>query len=194
MGLFSRLAGFALLAALFGFILATIGIHSGLVNVPAIVCVCGLFVFGLLASYRPSQIARAMAAGLCDAKSLAPDALCHYVAILDRANQLAWVSGFVTCFISVLPSLGALESPGMIGVSIQFATVPLLYGAILAEFVIGPLRHSVIASHYAAGGDRTALPAPLRRATVALLAAACILALAAVFVYIFLVFSSPMPY
>lgn len=153
------------------------------VNVPTMAMVGGIFVFGLMASFRLSLIARAFAAAMCEGKEVQIDKYPQYAAVLDRAHQLAWVGGFLTTLIGWVQLVSTLEDPSQMEWGLGILSLSLLYGAVLAEVFVGSLRHSLIASYLGAGGDSAKLPATHRRTVVGFVATACCFVLAMVLLW-----------
>ena len=52
MGLFTRLAGFALLMTFLGLLFGVAGLDSGLIHLPSLVCVGGFFLFGAMCGWE----------------------------------------------------------------------------------------------------------------------------------------------
>lgn len=101
-----------------------------------LVIVCG----GLWLSFGPMRIARALAAGI-GLRSHDDEAMVEgHARVLSRAYQLAWVSGLIGVLIGMMAMLEHMADPSAIGSAVSSGLAPLLYGALLAEFVIAPMQ------------------------------------------------------
>ena len=184
MGFLSRLIGFFLLI----FLLVLVG-HMGsegfevFVNLPSLALVSGIFVLGMVCSFSLPLIFWALAAAVCDEQSVEADKYPQYAAVLDRAHQLAWVAGFLAAMIGTVQIVSTLSSPDMMMGGIVVVLLPLLYGVLLAELLVGPLKHSLLASYLGAGGTADKLPPPQRRVVVGFVVVACCFILAAALLY-----------
>ncbi len=176
----SRLVGLFLAAFILAFLVTMADAY--LLHVPSLVWVVALTTAGLLLSFRPGTILSALAAGLAAQAEPDPVRLLRHLAVLDRAHEMAWVSGLLACLLGITQMLGFLEMPGDVAKGISVAAVPLLYGATIAEFVLRPLRCAV-ASASAATLAKLPVGAPPGLGTRTLVLFGCAVLLAILLLY-----------
>ncbi len=119
------------------------------VNLPSLLFVLGVMLGGLLISFRPSIIFKAAWRSIGISKPLSRDELDLHIMVLTRARPLAWVGGFLGTMTGLMQMMMATG----VGRNIRYnlliggaiAILCLFYAAILAEVIITPLKHSMIA-------------------------------------------------
>ena len=122
------------------------------VNLPSLLFVLGIMLGGLLISFRPSIIFKAAGRSIGVSKPLSRDELDLHIMVFARARPLAWVGGFLgtmTGLMQMMMATGPGRSPDNIRYNLliggAIAILCLFYAAILAEVIITPLKHSMIA-------------------------------------------------
>lgn len=145
----TRLIGIAIAFGLIGFSVG-FGADMGLfIHIPSAIIVIGLLGGGLLMSYGPRQILSAIDRSLSSRKGdLSPETLALHLAVFVRAHQLAWSAGLMGSIIGIVSMLQYLFDPSCLGSGIAVSLISMFYGVILAEFIINPLKHSLIARYH----------------------------------------------
>ncbi len=147
----TRLIGIVVAFGLIGFSLGYSVNAALFFHIPSAILVVGLLGGGLLMSYGPRQIFSAIDRSLSSRKGeLSPEALALHLAVFVRAHQLAWAAGLLGSIIGLISMLQNLWDPSCIGIGIAVSLISMLYGVILAEFIINPLKHSLIARYHEA--------------------------------------------
>ncbi len=166
-----RMIGLFVATAILGFLVAVYG--EAFVLLQALTVLVALMVAGLLLSFRPSLILSALAAGLTQREETSPEKLLQHLAVMDRAHQLAWAGGFLLFMIALIQMVRRLGDPYAIGAATATGAIPLLYGVFAAEFIIGPLKHSLIAASPGAYATLRAESARLDRSVIGFILAGC---------------------
>lgn len=91
------------------------------------------------------------------------------VEVLTSAHQFAWGAGLLSMFIGLIALLQNMWDPPKIGYGMAVGLLPLLYAAVLAEFIISPIRRAK------ATGSGPRDGTPQRPVSMPLIAAACVL-------------------
>lgn len=190
MAFVERLVGVFVAAALIAFVIAMGGDGEFFFHAPSLIFVLLLVLAGMLMSFRPSQILRALEAGLTQNKKNSREEFAQHILVLDRAHQLAWAGGFLVFTMALIQMLATLNTPDQIGLGIAAGTLPLFYGVVLAEFLINPLKYAVMAASLAAHPDAGSGQRGASRTTTLFVLTACCLLIALV-VLQFLAFSGP---
>lgn len=150
-----KLLGLAIVLVAIGLMIAAGGMAGIFLNLPSLVGVLLLVSGGTLLAFRPGTVGGALAASFSRRAPEDPEDVVRFLAVYDRAHQLAWSAGLLMLLIGIVQMLTTLEDPSQMGMGVAAASVPLLYGVILAEFVIQPLRDTLAdtapASYAAAG-------------------------------------------
>ncbi len=121
-----------------------------LIHIPSMAFVLGITCGGLLISFRPATIAKALAACFRDHAKLTGCERNVYSRIFTHAQLLFWASGFLGFMIGLIMMLHVLEDFSKIGVGVGVCLLSMFYGMIFAEFIIRPMRSSILA-----GGEST---------------------------------------
>ncbi len=148
--IWSRLIGLGVLAGLVGWAMLSKGTASMFIDPAGLAIVFGAVLGGLWVSYDPRLVADAFAKSLQSEKVTDPKKVPLYAAVLSRAHQLAWGAGLVGTLIGMVLMLANMDDPNKIGPGMAVALLTLLYGAFLAEFIIGPLKSGMIEQSIAA--------------------------------------------
>lgn len=182
MSLLFRLLGAALLVVLFGWgIFGSAGDSASIfINLPSLAMIFGALIGGMLISFHPSQIRRAIGAAFSRDGETDDAMLGLDIAVFERAHQLAWAGGLLSQLVGLIVMLLNLDDPSRIGPGLAVAALPLLYGVFLAEFVIAPLRYALLARS-PGGGEKLARPQRRMNRTTAGFVIASVLLLMAAF-------------
>lgn len=137
--MFSRLVFLSLFVAVVAAVLLTNGDLSVLVDVPGLLLVCLLTMFGLLASFGPALTIEAIAAAI--RRDFPQRQRSVHVAFWKRGYVLAWTSGVVAIVCGVFLLLSNVDDPSRLGPAFGLCLLPLFWAALLAEGVFGVLAH-----------------------------------------------------
>ncbi len=148
--IWSRLIGVGLLAGFVGWAILSKGTFEMFLDPAGLAIVLGAVLGGLWISFDPRLVAEAFAKSLQSEKVTDPKKVALYAAVLGRAHQLAWGAGLVGTLIGMVLMLANMDDPDAIGPGMAVALLTLLYGAFLAEFIIGPLKSGMIEQSIAA--------------------------------------------
>lgn len=148
--IWSRLIGVGLLVGFVGWAMLSKGTFEMFLDPAAMAIVFGAVLGGLWISFDPRLLAEAFGKSLQSEKITDPKKVTLYVAVLSRAHQLAWGAGLVGTLIGMVLMLANMDDPDAIGPGMAVALLALLYGAFLAEFIIGPLKSGMIEQSIAA--------------------------------------------
>lgn len=91
------------------------------------------------------------------------------VAVLTSAHQFAWGAGLLSTFVGLIMLLQNMADPPTVGPGIAVGLLPLLYAAVLAEFIISPVRRA------RASGDGPPGDTSTRPVSMPVIAAVCVL-------------------
>ncbi len=138
-----KLVGLAIVLGAVGLMIGDGGMAALFLNLPGLIGVLLLLCGGTMLAFRPTTVGRALVAGFSRHEPEDPEDVVRFLAVYDRAHQLSWGAGLLMLLIGIVRMLGTLEDPGQIGMAVAAGSVPLLYGVVLAEFVIQPLRDSL---------------------------------------------------
>lgn len=148
--IWSRLIGVGILAGFVGWAVLSKGTVEMFLDPAGLAIVLGAVLGGLWISFDPRLLADTFAKSLQSEKITDPKKVTLYVAVLSRAHQLAWGAGLVGTLIGMVLMLANMDDPDAIGPGMAVALLTLLYGAFLAEFIIGPLKSGMIEQSIAA--------------------------------------------
>lgn len=140
----SKLFGSLLSLSLVAFVAVEAGLDA-MVSGPSIVLVTGLVAAGLVASFGPVRIARAIAVGLGTAAPRDAEERAALEEVAARGSRLSWASGLLAMIIGTIQMLANLADPSQLGPGAALAMCSLLYGALLAELAFGHLRQWIAA-------------------------------------------------
>ena len=176
----STLAGVAIIIVVVGLGIGLTGQWGMFVHIPSAMFLAGVWVGGMLLSYRPSGILRAFRTCLCRQGVSDPVELAQHIALFNRAHQLAWAGGLFGTMIGLVQMLASLDDPSRIGVGAAVALLTTVYGVFLAELIISPLKNMLIADSGEAYAQCDARCTRADRVTMGFVLIECLLALAAV--------------
>ncbi len=148
--IWSRLIGVGILAGFVGWAMLSKGTIEMFLDPVGLAIVLGAVLGGLWISFDPRLVADAFAKSLQSEKVTDSKKVALYAAVLSRAHQLAWGAGLVGTLIGMVLMLANMDDPNAIGPGMAVALLTLLYGAFLAEFIIGPLKSGMIEQSIAA--------------------------------------------
>ena len=173
----SRIMGFIIIAVTILIALGNAGNLAWYIDTGSVLFIGGVLIGGLWLCFGPRLVLEAMMAALKGQCVSEKGQLSLFVAVYDRAYQLAWGGGIVGMLIGLVQILQNMDNPSMIGPGMAFGLMSVLYGASLAEFVVNPLQQILInkASPPPATADAAQTP---RRSMLGLGAATVGLALA----------------
>jgi len=176
----STLAGVAIIIVVVGLGIGLTGNWGMFVHIPSAVFLAGVWVGGMLLSYRPSSILQAFRTSVRRQALSDPVKLARHIAVFNRAHQLAWAGGLFGTIIGLLQMLASIEDPSSIGVGAAVALLTTVYGIFLAEMIISPLKNMLIADSGEAYAQSDARCTRIDRVTVGFVLIECLLSLAAV--------------
>ena len=148
--IWSRLIGVGLIAGLVGWAMLSKGTFEMFLDPAGLAIVFGAVVGGMLISFDPRLVVEAFSKSLQSEKVTDSKKVALYAAVLSRAHQLAWGAGLVGTLIGMVLMLANMDDPAAIGPGMAVSLLTLLYGAFLAEFIIGPLKSGMIEQSIAA--------------------------------------------
>ena len=140
----SRLIGVAIVAGLVGWAILSRGTIEMFLHPAGLAIVFGAVLGGLWISFDPRLLLEAMAKSVQSEKVSDPKELALYIAVFSRAHQLAWGAGLFGTLVGLVLMLANMPDPDAVGPGMAVAMLTLLYGAFLAEFIIGPLKSGMI--------------------------------------------------
>lgn len=120
------------------------GDHKIFIDVPSIILVLWVLIGGLWMGFGPRTIASAIGKALIGYRETDPLKLSTHIAVLTRARQLSWGAGVFGVLASAVIVCANLEDPAALLPAIAVSLLPLLYAAILGEFVFGPLQQVML--------------------------------------------------
>ncbi|MEM1210307.1 MAG: MotA/TolQ/ExbB proton channel family protein [Planctomycetota bacterium] len=147
------------------------GAPGWFVDLPSVVWV----VFGTLAAWLMSCGAAAFGSisGLLRGDAgVDRETFARRLHALIRVRQLGWSVGLIGLIVGLIAMLADLSDYAKVGAALAVATLPLLYGVALSEFVFAPL-----ASLYTARAGRHAWAIPGERGLIPLLLGGCVVAM-----------------
>ena len=186
MNIVFRVLGGLLLVLLLGWgILSSAGDSVGVfVNIPSALFLLGILVGGMLLSFEPGQIGRAIAAVFLRGGEGDAERLGRHLLVFERANALSWAGGFVAMLVGIVIMLKNLDDPERIGPGMAVACLPLLYAVFLAEIILSSMRCALLARSTAAPVT-PGRPRGLSRSVQTLVVASLLLLLASFLIMVF---------
>lgn len=172
----SRITGFIIIAVAILIALGNGGNLAWYIDTDSVLFIGGVLIGGLWLCFGPRVVLEALRTAMKGQCVSDRRQLSLYVAVYDRAYQLAWGGGIVGMLIGLVQMLQKMADPSMIGPGMAVGLLTVLYGASLAEFVVNPLQQILInkASPPPAAADAAQTP---RRSMLGLGAATVGLAL-----------------
>ncbi len=135
-----RAIGAVLIASMVGWAAMAGGSLAIYFDVPSLIWVLGIMASGLWFSFGPGPVVGATAATLGPRRPLDRDRAGRYLRVWAVAYRFAWAAGLVGVTLSLIGMLAHLGDPSKIGAGLAIALLPVLYGSMLAEFVIAPMK------------------------------------------------------
>ena len=129
----SKLAGVGVTLGLLWLVIATGPGAASFLHLPSLLFVLAFVVGGLVASFGPGQVRRALSASLRGTSPLECAEVESLTAVFQRGYRLAWMAGLVGCISGLIQMLANLSDPSMVGVGVATCTLSIFYGALLAE-------------------------------------------------------------
>ena len=129
----SKLAGIGILVGLIWFVIASGPSPVGFLHVPSLVFVLVFTAGGLVASFGPGKVKRALSAGLRGSSLLDAGEVASLREVFQRGYRLSWMSGILGSIMSVILLLQQLSDPYQVGHGVAGAMLCLCYGALIAE-------------------------------------------------------------
>ncbi len=68
----------------------------------------------------------------------------QYLNVFNRAHQLAWASGLLLMIVGHIAMMYSMCDPSRIGAGVAIGSLPIMYAALLAEFIISPMKHALV--------------------------------------------------
>jgi hypothetical protein len=143
----SRIVGLAIVGSVA--VLSTSGARGSghIPDLPALFYILAIILGGLTISFGVSGVWHAIR-HCAGAPMASQQDLSGGITILQRARQLSWAGGFLGMLTGLIDILVNSDFSGhqlLVGGGI--ALTCLLYGAFIAEVIISPVKHSLLARH-----------------------------------------------
>ena len=113
------------------------------VDIPSLLWIGGVSVGGLWMCFGPATTVRAFIASVSGSRRIDCESMATYLLVFARAYQLAWGAGLIGMLIGMIIMLANMDDPSSIGTGLAYALLVVLYGAVLAEFILAPLQQSM---------------------------------------------------
>jgi len=143
----SRLAGIGIVLAAIALVTAPAGYLGTFLDVPSALLVVGIVLGGLVASFGPRAIVRALRQAF-EQDPLPGRDTAVSLRLAQHGYRLSWAAGVLGMLLGVVLMLSNLSDPADLGVGAALCVLSLLYGALLAELVF-----SNLAQWLQAGGE-----------------------------------------
>jgi flagellar motor component MotA len=114
------------------------------IDVNSMILVLGITVGGLWMCYGPTAVVSTFRHTLLTNKTPAQAHLKQAIAILSSAYQLVWAAGLSGTLVGLVIMLSNMDDPAAIGPGMAVALLTVMYGLILGEFIISPVRQVMI--------------------------------------------------
>ena len=159
MTVLSRIIGFGIVLTIVIGGVAIGGRGAAFIHIPSAVVIVGIMFGGLFLSFRAGVAFRALGRGLGIGRAVSQEELTIDTMVFERGRQLVW-AGSVLAFLIGLMLMMLVFGPRA-GVSFPYAdalrglaicTLNLFYGLVLAEVILTPLKHGMIARSIGAAG------------------------------------------
>ncbi len=141
--------GWFFLAGAFYWATTSAGNFSWFIDSTSIIWIALTVMGGLWASFGPGPVYAAFESMLLN-KPMDADQKRRFASVFRQGHQLSWGSGLIGMFIGLIVMLQNMDDPAAIGPGMAVALLVAFYGAILAEFLFGPLHYAIM--------NRTAIP------------------------------------
>ena len=114
------------------------------IDVNSMILVLGIMVGGLWMCYGPKAVVSTFRHTLLTSKTPTQTHLRQTIAMLSSAYQLVWAAGLSGTLLGMVIMLSNLDDPAAIGPGMAVSLLTVMYGLILGEFIIGPIRQVII--------------------------------------------------
>lgn len=159
----SRIIGFGIVLTIVIGGVALGGKGAAFIHLPSAGFVLGILFGGLFLSFSPRVAFRALGRGIGSGRAASQEELRIDTMVFERARQLAWggaAGGFMIGLMQMMLVFGAkdgvliLETVMLRGLAA--CTLTLFYGLVLAEVILTPLKHGMIARSIGAASEAPA--------------------------------------
>ena len=154
--------GFAIVGVMLVLAAASGGQLDLFVDPAMLIWFAGVLVGGLWMCFGPLTTIRAFVAAARPARVMDRDALATHLLVFARAYQLAWGAGLTGMLIGFIIMLSNMDDPSSIGAGMAMGLLPVLYAAVLAEFILAPLQQSLASRSGLAAFNMPLLAVPHR--------------------------------
>ena len=154
--------GFAIVGVMLVLAAASGGQLDLFVDPAMLIWFAGVLVGGLWMCFGPLTTIRAFVAAAHPARVTDRDTLATHLLVLARAYQLAWAAGLIGMLIGLFIMLSNMGDPSMIGSGMAMGLLPVLYAAVLAEFIFAPLQQALASRSGLAAFNMPLLAVPHR--------------------------------
>ncbi len=134
----SRLAGVGIVLATLVLVAAPGGYLGMFIDIPSAVLVIGIVLGGLVASFGPRAILRALRQA-SEREPLPGRDVEISLRLAKHGYRLCWAAGVLGVLVGVIVMLANLGDPAQIGGGLALCLISLLYGALFAELVFSNL-------------------------------------------------------
>jgi hypothetical protein len=134
----SRLAGIAIVLGAIVLVAVPAGYFRIMIDVPSALLVSGVVLGGLVASFGPRAILRAVRQAFAREPMPGRDTA-NSLRLFQHGYRLCWAAGVLGSILGVIGALANLEDPAGLGGALALGLLSLLYGALLAELVFANL-------------------------------------------------------
>ncbi|MFT4543430.1 MAG: hypothetical protein ACI841_004670 [Planctomycetota bacterium] len=129
----SKLAGIGITLGLIWLVVFTGPNPVHFIHIPSLIFVLFFITGGLIASFGPGRVKRALSASMRGMSRLDVDEVASLGKVFQRGYRLAWMSGALGSLLSVMQMLQQLSDPSQIGRGLAAAMLCICYGALFAE-------------------------------------------------------------
>lgn len=138
-----RHIGFIFLAGIFYWSAINGGSVDWFFGPTSLIWVLGTLFAGLWVGFGPETIPKAFKAALFSRPADAKERR-RFANFFRQGHQLSWGAGLIGMIINLVVMLQNMDDPSAIGPGMAMSLLVVLYGAVLAEFVFGPLNYAMI--------------------------------------------------
>ncbi len=129
----SKFAGICITLGLLSIAIWTGPSAAIFVHMPSLIFVTALVAGGLVTSFGPGKVRRAIGASLSGASPLEEAEVDSLCAVFQRGYRLAWMSGVIGAITGIIQMLQNLSDPSQLGSGLATCLLCVFYGALLAE-------------------------------------------------------------
>jgi len=155
------LVGGGLMLLFIGWVIDGSGDHTMFIDINSMILVLGITLAGLWMCYGPTTLISTFRQTLLTNQAPTQPQLRQAVAILSSAYQLVWAAGLSGTLLGLVIMLSNMDDPAALGPGMAVALLTTMYGLVLGEFVINPIRQMMISQVNTSTHDdheRTASP------------------------------------